>query len=57
MDAGIISVAKSLQELGIIGILGLSNLVWLWIAKSLWAERGQTQRDLNDCLKWKRRNE
>lgn len=51
MDAGLISAAKALQELGIIGILGLSNLVWFWVAKMLWRERNIKENELHECLK------
>jgi len=55
--SGIISTAVALQELGIIGILGLSNIAWIWIAKRLWEDRNKKERELYDCLKWKRSSE
>lgn len=48
-----ISAAASLQELGIIGFLGLSNILWFFVAKMLWQKYQEKEKLLHDCLEKK----
>lgn len=46
-----ISAATAIQELGVTGILALSNIASLWFARLLWNERAEKEKQLHECLK------
>lgn len=46
-----IGAAEAIQELGVTGLLALSNLVWFWIARMLWRERNEKESQLHNYLK------
>lgn len=49
--ANFINIAKSLSELGVTGLLALSNITWFFISRMLWRELKSMEGKFQQCLR------